>query len=212
MSVSAGEKKPEHLLELSSDLPVVFFDRVYEGLQATNVVTNDFESGYAAAKHLITKGCKRLSFLSLEGNLGIIRNRQEGFEKALHEASIALVENMIITLGNDREENLKKLTTLFKSKARPDGVVGSVEKVAMQVYTVCHATGLSIPKDVKVIAFSHLDIASLLNPSLTTITQPAFEMGKTAATLLFKSLDKKIDLKKEKIILNSELIERESTQ
>lgn len=213
MSVSAGEKKPDHLLELNSaDLPVVFFDRVYEELQATNVVTNDFESGYAAANHLINKGCKRLSFLSLECNLGIIRNRQEGFEKALKEGSIDLTENTIITLGNNRDQNLKKLTKIFRSKARPDGVVGSVEKVAMQIYTVCHEAGLSIPKDVKVIAFSHLDIASLLNPSLTTITQPAFEMGKTAATLLFRSLDKKIDLKKEKIVLKSELIERGSTQ
>jgi LacI family transcriptional regulator len=82
----------------------------------------------------------------------------------------------------------------------------------MQVYTVCHTIGLSIPKEVKVIAFSHLDIASLLNPSLTTITQPAFEMGRTAAMLLFKSLDKKVDLKKETIVLNSELIERGSTR
>jgi LacI family transcriptional regulator len=213
MSVAAGEHKPTHLQDLGlSDIPVVFFDRVYEEVEATNVVTNDLESGYAAAMHLISKGCKSLSFLSLEGNLGIISNRQKGFEKALSESNCKSTENTIIQLGNDREQNLKKLTEIFKQKNRPDGVVGSVEKVAMQVYTVCHAVGLSIPKDVMVIAFSHLDIASLLNPSLTTITQPAFEMGKTAAMLLFKALDKKTDIKKEKIVLNSELIERESTR
>lgn len=213
MSVSAGEKKPDHLRELATaDLPVVFFDRVYDAIDATNVVTNDFDSGYLAAKHLIDKGCKRLAFLSLKGNLEIIHHRQRGFEKALTEAGVKLSNNVVITLGNDRDENLKTLTSVFKSKMRPDGVVGSVEKVAMQVYSVCHTNGLSIPKDVKVIAFSHLDIASLLNPSLTTITQPAFEMGKMAATILFKSLDKKVNLKKEKIVLNSQLIERGSTQ
>jgi LacI family transcriptional regulator len=213
MSVSAGEKKPDHLLELSSaDLPVVFFDRVYEEMQATNVVTNDLESGYAAAMHLIDKGCKRLSFLSLEGNLEIVQHRQKGFLKALEESKIELNKNSIITLGNDPGQNLKKLAAIFKTQAHPDGVVGSVEKVAMQIYTVCHELRLKIPDDVKVIAFSHLSIASLLNPSLTTITQPAFEMGKTAATILFKSLDKKLELKKEKIVLNSELIERDSTR
>jgi LacI family transcriptional regulator len=213
MSVAAGEHDPVHLQELGlSGVPVVFFDRVYKEVQATNVVTNDFESGYAAAIHLIARGCKRLSFLSLEGSLGIINNRQKGFEKALIESNIPTNERAIITLGNDRDENLKKLTDIFKKESRPDGVIGSVEKVAMQVYTVCHTIGLSIPKEVKVIAFSHLDIASLLNPSLTTITQPAFDMGRTAATLLFKSLDKKVDLKKETIVLNSELIERESTK
>lgn len=212
MSVSAGEKKPDHLQELgASDIPIVFFDRVCEAMQATNVVTNDFESGHAAAMHLIAKGCKRLAFLSLDGNLDIIRQRQRGFEKALMESGLT-EKDSIITLGNDQDQNLDKLKAILTPKTRPDGVVGSVEKVAMQVYTVCHASGLSIPKDVKVIAFSHLDIASLLNPSLTTITQPAFEMGKTAATLLFKSLDNKSELKKESIILRSQLIERDSTK
>ncbi len=212
MSVSAGEKKPDHLQDLSaSDIPVVFFDRVYEEIQMTNVVTNDFESGYLAAKHLLSKKCKRLAFLSLEGNLEIISHRQKGFEKALSESGIEGREHSIIVLGNDEQENLKKLASKFKSKTRPDGVVGSVEKVAMQVYSTCHALKLSIPKDVKVIAFSHLAIASLLNPSLTTITQPAFDMGKMAATLLFKSLDKK-GMKPETIVLKSELIERDSTR
>ncbi|HEY0743889.1 MAG TPA: LacI family DNA-binding transcriptional regulator [Chryseosolibacter sp.] len=213
MSVSAGDKEPEHLKDLgASDIPVVFFDRVYEQMKAPNVITNDFESGRVAAMHLISRGCKRLAFLALEGNLDIIRQRQMGFEQALTDARAASTKNMIITLGNDAEENVTKLAGLFKEKTRPDGVVGSVEKVAMHVYTVCHQSGLSIPKDVKVIAFSHLNIASLLNPSLTTITQPAFEMGKTAATLLFKSLDKKSELKKESIILKSQLIERDSTK
>jgi LacI family transcriptional regulator len=91
--------------------------------------------------------------------------------------------------------------------------VGSVEKVTMQAYTVCHQLKLSIPNDVKVIGFSHLQIASLLNPSLTTITQPAFEMGKTAATILFKALSKKMfEWKNEKVVIPSVLVERESTR
>jgi LacI family transcriptional regulator len=213
MSVAAGERKPTHLQELgSSEIPVVFFDRVYEEGQATQVVTNDFDSGYVAASHLISKGCKRISFLSLEGELGIIGNRQRGFEKALSETGSPSSKYAIIRLGNDREQNLERLTEILKKVDRPDGVVGSVEKVAMQLYTVCHAIGLRIPEDVKVVAFSHLDIASLLNPSLTTITQPAFEMGRTAAAQLFKLLEKKNEVKKETIVLNSELIERGSTR
>lgn len=213
MSVSAGAQQPDHLKELSSsDIPVVFFDRVYGAMEGTNVITNDFESGYAAAMHLISRGCERLAFLALEGNLEIIRQRQRGFERALTDSRIPATENAIIMLGNHAEENVRKLARIFNGEGSPDGVVGSVEKVALQVYTVCHQSGLSIPRDVKVIAFSHLDIASLLNPSLTTITQPAFEMGKTAATLLFKSLEKKNEVKKENIILKSQLIERDSTK
>ncbi|HTF29167.1 MAG TPA: substrate-binding domain-containing protein, partial [Flavitalea sp.] len=72
--------------------------------------------------------------------------------------------------------------------------------------------GLNIPADVKVIGFSNLETADFLNPSLSTITQPAFEMGKQAATMLFKALDKKMfELKDEDIVLQSKLIKRDST-
>jgi LacI family transcriptional regulator len=212
MSVAANEAQPKHLVELGAgEMPLVFFDRVYEEIKAANVITNDFESGYNAAMHLIEKGCKELCFLSVEGNLAIIRHRQEGFEKAIQEQRLDSSRNRVVVCVNNEQANLVMLRKLFESKKRPDGVVGSVEKVATQVYSVCHALNLSIPDDVKVIAFSHLQIAALLNPSLSTITQPAFEMGKTAATLLFKALEKKIDLKKERVVINSILIERAST-
>jgi LacI family transcriptional regulator len=212
MSVVADETQPGHLLELGAGkMPLVFFDRVFEEMNAANVVTNDFESGYRAAVHLMEKGCKKLCFLSMEGNLAIVRHRQEGFEKALQEWKLDSSHNRIVYCKNDEQANLTMLQQLFESKSRPDGIVGSVEKVATQVYTVCHTLGLSIPNHVKVIAFSHLQIASLLNPSLSTITQPAFEMGKMAATLLFKALEKKIDLKQEKIVINSVLMARGST-
>jgi LacI family transcriptional regulator len=210
MSVVGSDSPAVHLLELGAgSVPLVFFDRVFEGMEAANVVTNDFESGYLAALHLIEKGCKELCFLSLEGNLAIVRHRQEGFEKAVREGNA--VRSKIVTCTNDEHTNLLLLRKLFDNPNRPDGVVGSVEKVATQVYTVCQAVGLSIPRDVKVIAFSHLQIASLLNPSLSTVTQPAFEMGKTAATLLFRGLEKKIDLNRERVVINSTLIERDST-
>jgi LacI family transcriptional regulator len=84
--------------------------------------------------------------------------------------------------------------------------------LALNTYYACNELDLNIPKDVKVICFANLRTAPLLNPSLTTITQPAFEMGKQAATILFKNLDKKRTLiTNENIVLKSELIKREST-
>lgn len=212
MSVVSHETQPAHLIDLgASNTPLVFFDRVYEGMKAANVITNDFESAYNAAVHLIQKGCSKLCFLSIEGNLSIIRHRQQGFKKALEDYKLDLNRNRVVNCSNDEKSNLVLLKNLFQETERPDGIVGSVEKVATQVYTVCQELGLLIPKDVKVIAFSHLQIASLLNPSLTTITQPAFEMGKMAATLLFRALEKKFDLQHERIVVNSTLIERAST-
>ncbi|HZB15205.1 MAG TPA: substrate-binding domain-containing protein, partial [Chryseolinea sp.] len=92
------------------------------------------------------------------------------------------------------------------------GIVGSTEKLSTLSYTVCYELGLRIPQDIKVVGFSSMGIASLLNPSLTTVTQPAFEMGKAAATILFKLLNgKKIEVDDQKIVLASTLYERAST-
>ena len=95
---------------------------------------------------------------------------------------------------------------------RPDGIVATVEKLTTDVYLICRELELSIPQDVKIISFSNLSSADILNPSLTTITQPAFEMGKTAAITLFKALEKKNGiLLDENLVIPSELIIRGST-
>jgi LacI family transcriptional regulator len=211
ISLSASESKPNHLMDLK--FPLVFFDRVREDIPTTRIVTNDYESGYNAVKHLISRGCKRIAFLSAYGDLSIIKYRKEGFRKAIRDYGLEAASCPLVSCTNNEVENLKLLKTLLADKNRPDAVVGSVEKHTMEAYSVCHALNLSIPNDVKVIGFSHLQIASLLNPSLTTITQPAHEMGKAAATVLFKALaKKKIELKNEQMVIPSVLVERESTR
>ena len=214
MSVAGGTESNDHIRELcSAGMPLVFFDRVSEDIPAAKVLTNDFESGYQAAEHLIKRGCKRIAFLSMAGDLAITNQRLLGFEKAHLDHQLKIKRNQIIYCTQQESRTFDLIKKLLQRKDRPDGIVGSVEKVTMQVYSVCHALKLKIPRDVKVIGFSNLPIAALLNPPLTTITQPAFEMGKAAATILFKALDgKRIDLQKELIIIPSALYERESTR
>ncbi|MEJ7587271.1 MAG: substrate-binding domain-containing protein [Ferruginibacter sp.] len=81
------------------------------------------------------------------------------------------------------------------------------------MYQACADLQLRIPADIQVISFSNLETASFLNPPLTTVAQPAFEMGKTAAAVLVKVLGrKKIELQKEEIIIPSTLVLRRSTK
>jgi LacI family transcriptional regulator len=131
--------------------------------------------------------------------------------KALADHNIKNGNLRVLLCSEDEQESLGIIQKALKGKRKIDGVIGSVEKLAMQAYAACHACGLSIPRDVKVIAFSNLQIAALLAPPLTTMVQPAFEMGKAAATLLFKALARKTDLSAERIVLPSVLYEREST-
>ena len=83
----------------------------------------------------------------------------------------------------------------------------------MNAYQACEELGLNIPGDVKVIGFSNLEIASLLKPSLTTITQPAYNIGEKAASILFDALKKKtVNIPPGHVTLDAKLYKRDSTK
>ncbi len=197
---------------ISSGLPVVFFDRKCEGVNSAKVITDDFESSVRATQHMIEKGCRRIAFLSISQNLSILKKREEGYLAALQKAGIKTDERDIITCEGTDEENYQLIKELLKKKNRPDGIIASVEKLVPQVYLVCKELKLNIPQKIKITGFTNLQTASLLDPPLTTVTQPAFEMGKTAAILLFKGIEKpEFNLAGEKEIIPSSFQIREST-
>ncbi len=214
ISVSSETTDAQHILKLQQqNVPIVFFDREFEGLHIAKVITNDFECGYASATHLISNGCKNPVFLSISSSLGICNHRASGFKAALKDKKIADPEKAIIECRGTKEEVDWQIKNLLTGKTKPDGIVASVERLAMSVYLVSQQINISIPAELKVIVFSTLETAPILNPPLTTITQPAFEIGKTAAELLFKGIEKKkYNLFDEIITLPSVLIERTSSQ
>ncbi|MEO7530761.1 MAG: substrate-binding domain-containing protein, partial [Sediminibacterium sp.] len=143
--------------------------------------------------------------------LSISNKRLEGYEKALFDNQVGY-EPINIICGNDSSANYKFIKNVLSDSNRPDGMLATVEKLTTDMYLVCKELKLSIPKDVKIVSFSNLSSASILNPSLTTVTQPAFDMGKAAAIVLFKSLEKKnFTLHDECLTIPSELIIRGST-
>jgi LacI family transcriptional regulator len=213
LSVSGETSNSDHVKEvIETGVPVVFFDRICEDVETACVITDDFESSYNATTHLIQKGCERIAYLSISENLSISYNRMEGYKKALvdHGASSG---PCIIPCSNDLDNNKNTIRNALNNKIRPDGIIVSVEKLTTTVYLACKELKLGIPKDIKVISFTNIPTAEILNPALTTIAQPAFEMGKTAATVLFKALGKNVtSLKKESVVIPSQLITRDSTE
>ena len=213
ISLSCATTGISHIEELrSKDIPIVFFDRVADNMNVPKVTTDDKKSGLNGTEHLIEQGCRRIAFLSLSDNLSINKKRLEGYEESLAKHGIKADPSLIVHCGTDDQKNNMLLRKLLSRKKLPDGIFSSVERLAIPCYEICHEFGIKIPDQVKVITFSNLQTASLLNPSLTTITQPAFEIGKEAASILFKLIEKKgINFITEKTILESTLVPRRST-
>lgn len=214
ISLSEQTSDTAHLEELTAkELPLVFFDRIAEHIDVPKVVTDDFQCGVNATEHLLATGCKRVAILSISQKLSISSQRLNGYLEALKNHKIKQENSLIISCDRDEENNNELIRKLLKRKNRPDGIFAAVEKLAISTYEICSELNLSIPGDIKIITLSNSYMAGLLNPSLTTIKQPAFEMGREAAAILFKLIEKKgHHFLKEKTVIKSTLIKRNSTK
>ena len=214
MSVSRDSQDHRYIDDLmGAGLPFVFFDRVFDEVETTQITTNDYESAFLATRHLLEKGCEQIMFLSFSNSLSISGNRLRGYTDAVTERGFEVDESNVITFDQDSSQAYLRLKARLQGANCPDGVLASVEKLAIPVYQACEELNLNIPGDLQVISFSNLDTAAYLNPPLTTITQPAFEIGKTAAEALMKSLKRKGSIQvKEEIIIPSRLVIRKSTK
>lgn len=214
MSLASNTKTYDHINELiQSNIPVVFFDRVCHELETAKIITDDFASGFNATEHLIRNGCRDITFLSLSDNLSIDNKRKQGYLEALHKYDIPINDARIIKCDGDDKTNYRRIKQLLNSSSLPQGVFAAVEKLALNTYEVCQELNIKIPDAVKVICFSNLRTAPFLCPPLTTIAQPALEMGRRAATILLDHLNrKKTAIPNENIVIKSTLIERGSTK
>lgn len=203
-----------HLKELKEKgVPLILFDRITDQLDVTTVTTDNNAGGKRATEHLIERGCKRLAFLGISRTLSVSTGRMSGFLDALKANSIPREEDMILCCDGDDHKNKELIRKLLKRPDRPDGIFASVETLAISTYEVCEELGLKIPRDLKVIAFSNSYLAALLNPSLTAIAQPAFEMGREAAAILVNLVEKKESrFRHQRTEIKSKLIVRNSTK
>lgn len=213
MSVASGTEDFAHVKSLQeSNVPIVFFDRVCADVATATVTTNDYDSSYQATEHLIAAGCQGIAHLLISNNLSIGRNRLQGYLDALRAHGRPHDPGLILHGVMDNEQNVALITELLRRRPDIDGVFASVERLAISTYRVCKQLGRAIPADVKVIGFSNLESASLLDPPLSTITQPAYEMGMEAAKVLLRGVEKKkAILPSQSKVLESTLFERAST-
>lgn len=211
ISVSNNTTNFEHLQQLiDADIPLVSFDRVAESIDAPRVTTDDQVASRMATQHLLDKGAKRIAFLSMSSSLSISNHRKQGYIAALQQK--AKQEPLVVECGTDEEVNRERIKQLLKSPKRPDAIFAAVEKLAINTYEVCRELGIRIPQDLKVMSYSNLPATALFDPALSTIVQPAYQIGKEAGSILFKLIEKKpLFASERKTSIPSRIINRAST-
>src|SRR3569833_2913247 len=212
MSVSGEANDHNYLRALAhKNIPVVFFDRVYEDIDVSKVTTNDYDSSFEATEHLIQTGCKRIAYLVINKSISIGKVRMQGYVDSLAKHGVPFNDELVIDCVQDEKINYSIIRQVLE-EIKPDGIFSSVERLAFATLSVCNDMNVAIPQDLKIVSFSSLQIAPLLSPALSTITQPAYEMGIKAATLMFDALEKKDQVVPRKhIVLKSKLFVRKSS-
>ncbi|MDN3584829.1 LacI family DNA-binding transcriptional regulator [Mucilaginibacter flavus] len=212
MSVASNTEDTSHIKALQqTGIPIVFFDRVFDDLKSVKITTDDFNSAYIATNHLLEAGCKNISLITIKGYPSILSAREQGYREALTEKGIDVHEGNVVTCSNKYNNENVDVIAAHLTAQKPDGIIATVEHLATSTYLACNELKLNIPRDIKVVCFTNQITAPILNPPLTTILQPAFDMGKQAAQLLFDHLAGRTEDTKKEIVLPSKLVAREST-
>lgn len=213
ISVCSETNNSDHLKEIiERKIKLVMFDRVLSDINVSKVTSNDYDNSLEATKLLLNQGCRKIIFLKAGLNLSTMDKREKAYSDAISAYGLEFDETMVKTFPPHKEMDLEELKVFIIEK-KPDAIFCSVENLAIACYDICNELNLKIPNDIKIITFSNLKVARLLNPSLSTISQPAYEIGKTAATLLINEIeDKHQDNGFQNISLDSILIKRDSTK
>lgn len=211
ISVAGETKNFDHFLEAQkNDIPLVFFNRLCEEIESDKVVIDNFRAAYDATQHLVEIGCKDIAYIGGPEILQISNTRLLGYKKALEKENIDINEKRIEYSDFSQESNLSTARKLLYSPSHPDGILCYSDQLAIAVMLVAKERGLKIPEDISIIGFNNEPVDELIQPSLTSIDQPGFEMGQTSAQLLLNKI-KNYSTKNTRKILKSKLIIRNST-
>lgn len=217
MSISRETVDFEHIENiLSKGMPIVFFDRIYDTPGSSKVIVDDKVGAKEATLHLIEQGCKRIAHLEGPPNLHISKQRLEGYKEALSEAGLPFEESLVALCPKGTTEEGKLATEkLLSLKTKPDAIFASNDPAAMGAMQAIRQAGLKIPKDIAIVGFSNWQLSSLMEPPLSSVDQPGYEMGQEAARILIRHIELKSKKKPEPVpevkLLKTRLIVRESS-
>ncbi len=214
VSIGMNTTTFDHLkLFTDRNIPLVFFDRVVDDIEAHKIVVDDFNGGYRATKHLIEKGAKRVAHIGGPLNLQIYNNRQDGFCKAVKESGLEIDKSLIVNNSLTRTDGTKAVKKLLQNRQLPDAIFCANDTTALSVIIYLKENGINVPEDIMVVGFSNEPFSEVVTPSISTIRQPGFSMGEKAAELIIHQINNK----KEKpnfvtIKMPTELIVRNSSK
>lgn len=210
-SLSEETENLEHFEMLKEiEMPVVFYDRVCLPKLFSSVTDDSSQAAKTLTKHLIDTGYKSIAFLGGPNHLDIVKQRKHGYCEALHEAGFPLRRDYIVCKGLTRANGKSAMEQLLNLPSPPDAVFAMTDLLAHGALEAIRGKGLRIPQDIAIAAFCDENMSRISTPRITSMSQQAYKMGRTAVRLLIDRING--STKVEHIIVPMDFIIYESTK
>ncbi|MCC7048346.1 MAG: LacI family DNA-binding transcriptional regulator [Alphaproteobacteria bacterium] len=192
--------------------PVVIVNRIIDGVEADFVVADDEEGAYAATQHLIAKGHRAIAHLAGPSDNFNTTRRRRGYERALKDAGIRVASRLIVSVPSISEQaGFEGMEKLFQANVEFTAIFSAVDILSLGAMRSLRGRGRSVPGDLSLMSFDDDSFASIMEPPLSTVRKPRYEMGRAAARLLVNRIEGHETSRSVTTTLRTKVIVRSST-
>lgn len=213
VSQAKDTKRYDHFERLmDAGVPLVFYDRICTGVNASRVVVDDYMGAYNAVSHLIETGCTRIAFYGSAPTLEISKNRFNGYKDALLKNGLHYDESLTRICDNRADAEVVT-PELLENDTPPNGFFAVNDDTAIGILYTAKRMGFRVPEDVSICGFTNGQRAIACDPMLTTVEQRGVKVGEEAADILIDQVEGRIPRDKtERRIVRTRLVVRGTTR
>lgn len=190
-------------------IPQVLIDRRLPLANADVLLSDSYAGGGMLTRHLLDEGFRRISFIGGRAGVSSLEDRLSGYRDTITAAGL----EPDIHLGRyDMDSGDEIVTRLLAENALPEAIIAANNYVAVGAVQALRRQGLDAPRDVALACFGDIEIASLLDPFLTVVSHPAYDMGKAAVEMLLERLHGFAGPPRERILPVTLIVRRSSVR
>ena len=196
--------------QIGSLMPVVQCCE-YNSEEFSYVSIDDFQAAYNVMEHIYSQGRRKIAFINGPLNFKYARERQRGYEAFLEHAGLARISNWSLQLSAiNYDMAFASVCQLLTSSAPPDAIFASSDLIAAAAIKAAKLHHIRVPEDLIVVGFDNINISTICDPAITTISQPRFQLGYTSGEIIHEHIVSPTAYKQQ-VLLNTELIIRDSS-
>ena len=171
------------------NMPVVVLDRDFSDIEVNVVLTDHRQGGYEATRHLLALGHQRIGCIAGPSNVNPSVQRVMGYRQALEDAGVSIDEALVLSGDFQPQSGWANARILLAKENPPTAIFSCNDMMALGVLRAADELGKEIPKDLAVVGYDDIQLASYSNPPLTTVKQPKSEMGQAAIDCLINAIN-----------------------